>query len=193
MSGDRPSDSGHPDSETAAARSALRAMRDAFDRSFALPRQSPAAQTEEFAAIRLGAEPYALALRDLARLEAARPVVPLPGGRAGLLGVAGIGGRLVPVFGLAALLGLERMPDAPRWFALAGRDDGREEPLAFAFDRFDGHVAVAREALDEAGSAGPRPHVRQVLRRDGEPPRLVIDLPRLAAALRATAQDTRKA
>lgn len=158
-------------------------LRRAFDRSFAAPPRRDAEGVDEFIAIRLGTAPYALAIPDVARLEPARKVVPLPADRPGLLGVAGVHGRLVPVFGLALLLGLpDRREDHP-WLVLVDRDD----PIGFAFDGVDGHLKVPRQATEAAGAAGHRPHVRHILQRGGEPPRPVIDIPGLAAALRAPA------
>ncbi len=57
---------------------ALEALRQEFDRSFARPPVDDAGEMEQFVAIRLGADRYALALRDIAGLEPGKRVVPLP-------------------------------------------------------------------------------------------------------------------
>lgn len=159
-------------------------LRRAFDRSFALPPRGDDGAMEEFVAIRLGSDRYALAIRDIASLEPLRKLVPLPASRPALLGLAGIRGRLVPVFGLALLLGQPDRKTASPWLALVGRDD----PLGFAFDGVDGHLRNPRQAMEAPGTAGEQFYIRQILRRNDEPPRLVVDVPRLVAALRAPAQ-----
>lgn len=163
-------------------------LRRDFDQSFAVPPRHHAEDGDEFIAVRVGGAPHALAIPDLARLERAGRVVPLPAGRPGLLGIAGVRGRLVPVFALAPLLGLPDRKTEHPWLAMVDRDD----PIAFAFDSVEGYLKATREAaerIEPAGAtAGRRPYVRCILRWPGAPPRLVIDIPRLAAALRAPAR-----
>jgi len=71
--------------------------------------------------------------------------------------VAVVRGVLVPVFNLAALLGLPPSGE-PQWFMLLNR----ETPVAFAFDGLEGRVEVERAHLyvDETGSR--RKHIHQL-------------------------------
>jgi chemotaxis signal transduction protein len=77
-------------------------------------------------------------------------VTPLPGPVPALLGLAGFGGTIVPVYDLAALLG-HPGPDRPRWLVLAAG----APPLALAFAELDGHVRVPAAAIVTDGHAGP--------------------------------------
>ncbi|MEV4709148.1 chemotaxis protein CheW [Actinoplanes sp. NPDC049316] len=127
--------------------SRLADLRDAFDRSFTEPVRRHDAEFVELLAVRAGGRPYALRLSQASGLHPDRPVTPLPGPQPALLGVAGFGGTIVPVYDLAALLG-HPVPERPRWLVpCAGAP-----PLAVAFHELDGHLRVpADEIVDEAG------------------------------------------
>jgi len=116
------------------------ALRRAFDETFvsAPARTSP---TEDFLAVRLAGERHALRVADVARVAAAPRIVPIPSGGRAVLGLAAIGGALVAVHGLPALLGYEGAP-APRWIALARGAEG----LGLGFDRLEGFMRVERGA-----------------------------------------------
>ncbi|HEY0588908.1 MAG TPA: chemotaxis protein CheW [Pseudoduganella sp.] len=118
------------------AASAL-ALRDEFDRAFAMPPAQPDARDQQLLAIRAGGQPYALRLSAIRGLYVDRRVQALPSRLPELLGLTGVRGQAVPVFDLAALLGLPAQR-APRWLALAS---GRHS-AAFAFEQFDAHHAV---------------------------------------------------
>jgi purine-binding chemotaxis protein CheW len=115
----------------------LAALRNDFDRSFAEPARQQDVEYAELLAIHAGGRPYALRLSQASGVHCDRPVTPLPGPQAALLGVAGFSGAIVPVYDLAALLG-HPVPERPRWLVLAGGTP----PLALAFHELDGHVRV---------------------------------------------------
>ena len=96
----------------------LAGLRQDFDRSFTEPARRHDVEHAELLAVRAGGRPYALRLSQTAGLYPDRPVTPLPGPLSALLGVAGFGGTIVPVYDLAALLG-HPLPERPRWLVLA--------------------------------------------------------------------------
>jgi chemotaxis signal transduction protein len=132
-------------------------LRRSFDSSFSAPPASQLETTLGLLAIRIGREPYALRLSEVAALEADRTITSVPSQHPELLGIAGVRGAVVAVFDLASLLGLAR-PDGARWLVLA-----EGAPLAFAFSAFDGQLTVrpGEIASAEAGRAGP---VREMVR-----------------------------
>lgn len=118
-------------------------LREAFDRSFALPVAQSAETEQTFLILGVGNERYAVILETLLGIEHHRKVVPLPLRAAGLLGLAGFRGQLVPVFSLASLLGCADGPERPVWMAFCKGPT----PVAIAFDRFEGSVRVAAADL----------------------------------------------
>lgn len=129
----------------------LQALRQAFDRVFAEPAVTEAHAPEELIVVRLGGRQLALRLTALTGIERVGRVVPLPGAPAGLVGLAGLRGRLVPVFDLAAMLGLPAEPYSG-WMAVVGL----QEPIGLAFDGLVGVEAVEPAAIvpAEAHAAG---------------------------------------
>jgi chemotaxis signal transduction protein len=117
-------------------------LRTEFDSSFTDPVRPHDEDHIELLAIRAGGRPYALRLSQTSGLYPDRPVTALPGPLPSLLGVAGFGGGILPVYDLAALLG-RPAADRPRWLLLAAGTP----PLAFAFGELDGHVRVAADTI----------------------------------------------
>jgi purine-binding chemotaxis protein CheW len=139
------------------------ALRREFDAAFALPARAEGDPLVALLAARVAGEPIALRVLDLAGLVQARPIVPVPSRRPELLGVSGLRGEIVPIYGLGRLLG---RPDdgAPAWVALVGGG----ERIGLALSALEGHLLVAPQALARLeGGADARPHVRELLRRDG--------------------------
>jgi len=158
MSGD-----GRPPSETALE------LRRAFDRTFAeAPRAEPI-PFEDLIALRVGADGYAVREGEIAGLFKDRPVTPLPTPVPGLLGIAALRGGLFPVYDLASLLGHPR--SEPRWLVLAKARD----PLALAFDAFEGHLRVPRERVTAAGPGGVVRHAERAV-RVGDAARPILDV-----------------
>ena len=168
--------------ETNTADLRLAELRRAFDRSFATPPPSGAAEQQPLIVIRLAGETLVLRAGDITGITRRRRLVPLPSRTPELLGLAGIRGVLVPVFNLAAILALPFRAAEPGWFALAVR----EAPIALAFDEFEGQVEVERTCLYDDQTAPARPHIRQLV-RIGPLVRPVIEVPSILEAIRKDA------
>jgi chemotaxis signal transduction protein len=155
-------------------------LRHAFDRSFALPPTQASEDVEDLLAIRVAGDPYAIRLRDIAGIIAGRRVVPIPAVTLDLLGLAGIHGGVVSVFGLASILGYGAAPGSPRWMILCGVAD----PIALAFSDFEGYVRLPTSSLhaDETLRA-PRHYVNQIARTEAGP-RAIISIPLIVATIR---------
>jgi chemotaxis signal transduction protein len=153
----------------------LAGLREDFDRSFTEPARRHDVEHAELLAVQAGGRPYALRLSQTAGLYPDRPVTPLPGPLSALLGVAGFGGTIVPVYDLAALLG-HRLPERPRWLVLASG----APPLALAFHGLDGHVRVPADTRNPAAGDCLRGMVPLA---GGTRP--IVDLPAARAAVHA--------
>lgn len=155
-------------------------LRRAFDLSFALPPSRAVDEAEDLLAIRVAGDPYAVRVRDLAGVVTGRTVVGVPAATPDLLGLAGIRGGVVPVFGLASLLGHGQPPGSPRWMILCGAG----EPLALAFSDFDGYLRLPRASLHAGeGLRAAHRYVDQVASTPAGA-RPVISLPLVVAAIR---------
>ena len=109
-------------------------LRQAFDSTFALPPSSASPQVEDLLTIRVAGDPYAIRLFDIAEMVSGRRVVSVPAVTPDLLGLAGIHGGIVPVFGLSSILGYGPDPGPPQWMIVCGSED----PIALAFSDFEG-------------------------------------------------------
>lgn len=128
-------------SETAHIHDRAAVLRLAFDRAFAEPLRLDGPATEDLLAIRVGAQPCALRLCEIAGLFADRNVTRVPGSAATLIGLAGFRGALLPVYSLQALLGLGGAKPA-RWLVVAAA-----APVALAFETFEGQLRVSPDAI----------------------------------------------
>ena len=158
-------------------------LREAFDSSFALPPSLASQEVEDLLTIRLAGDPYAIRLLDITEIVTGRKVIPIPAVTPGLLGLAGIRGGIVPVFGLSSILGYGPDPGSPRWMILCCA----EEPIALAFSDFEGYLRLPASALraDENFSAttAKTKYVSQVARTtDGV--RAVISIELIMATIR---------
>ena len=158
-------------------------LRQAFDHSFALPPSAASPDVHDLLTIRVAGNPYAIRLQDITEIVAGRSVISVPAVTPGLLGLAGIRGGIVPVFGLSSILGYGSDPESPRWMILCGA----EEPIALAFSDFEGHLRLPTSALhaDENFSATSEnaKYVTQVARTpDGV--RAVISVALILATIR---------
>ena len=148
-------------------------LRRTFGQAFAAAPPVEGRPQDDLLAVRVGGDPYAIRQPEVAALLSDSQIARLPGSQAALLGLMGLRGALVPVYDLRLLLGYPRAP-VPRWFLIAAA-----ARVALAFDRFEGHLRVAREAVstDAAPRAGNQsPYVQQVVRTD-ELVRPIIHLP----------------
>jgi chemotaxis signal transduction protein len=150
-------------------------LRQAFDRTFAEPPRTRHGPAADLLAIRVHGDAYALPLAGIQGLFADKLPTRLPSAVPAFLGIAGFGGRVVPVYDLRVLLGYAGGA-TPRWLVvLAAR------PAALAFDDFDGHLRLAQEAVAPPEHNTTRPHI-QGLARAGDGPaaahllRPIVDL-----------------
>ena len=155
----------------------LAALRSAFDQTFvAPPRSRP--ERDPVIQIRLGGEVFAVRAAHIAGLVRSRKIVPLPSRIPELLGVSALRGSLIPVYDLAALLGIPPAVSGPSWLMLAPG----ETPIGLAFDGFEGR----QEPEWLSGEPGERQHVHQLV-RIGSAVRAVLDIPGITEAIRQRA------
>ncbi len=155
-------------------------LRQAFDLSFALPPPQASQEVEDLLTIRVAGDPYAIRLRDIAGIVAGRRVVPVPAVTLDLLGLAGIRGGVVSVFGLASILGYGQAPGSPRWMILCGA----EEPIALAFSDFEGYLRLPKSSLHaDENLRTARQYVNQVASTEAGA-RAVISIPLVVATIR---------
>jgi chemotaxis signal transduction protein len=156
-----------------------RALRRDFDESFAGP---PAVQemgsAEDFLAVRIGGDVYALRLAQVRALVAGRRITRVPGHAVGLLGVAGVRGTVVPVYSLEILLGYPGSPSLS-WMVMAGTC----EVLGLAFERIEAQFRarpdeLTSDAEDSSGRSWQRTVVRsaQGVLRVVELPGLIVEI-----------------
>jgi chemotaxis signal transduction protein len=127
-------------------------MRRAFDAAFAQPVSLDRREELPALVVALGASRWVIRLRDIAGVARGRPPLPVPGASPSLLGLTGVRGMLVPVYSLAALLGLAEGPKVEsRWLALVSHGG----TLGLAFDGLVRHEQLAAEHMHFApdGSA----------------------------------------
>lgn len=115
----------------------LRALREAFDASFAAAPAEPGKPARLHLAVRVGGRPYAIPLDAVAGVVRDTRVTPLPSPEPAFLGVAGRSGRPVAVFDLRLLLGAETAPPAGALVLVRA-----PEPCALAVDGVDGSFAA---------------------------------------------------
>ena len=159
-------------------------LRDAFDRGFAAAPPPPAPPHTDFLCLRIGGEPAAVVLAEIASLHADLPIVALPTRAPELLGVAAIRAVIVPIYDLAVAVGATTT-GAPRWIVLV-----RGGAAGFAFEICDGHArAPDRSIATSPAGAARRGHVRGQL-AVSDPPRAIIDLGSVLTAIETRWQRT---
>lgn len=158
-------------------------MRHAFDRGFALPSRADETPTEDFLAIGVDSHAIALRMSDVTGLFAGRRVIGLPAAAPAFLGIAGFRGAILPVYHLGILIG-RAAAEPPRWLVIASG-----APVALAFDAFDGHRRVAKEAVSAYADDGRAGHAQQYLRLEGIV-RPVVHLPAILNAINAQTHGT---
>lgn len=125
------------------------ALRRAFDAAFAAPPAGARDAMQDFLAIRVAGDPFAVRVASVSRLAAIPKIVSVPSQRRSVLGVAAIRGALVSVHGLAALLGYASDGGDARWIAIAGN-----EMVGLAFHELDGFLRVPAGTKDAIASDG---------------------------------------
>lgn len=133
-------------------------LRDDFDRSFALPPPARDPDTVDILLVRVGDEPWALRLAEVAAVHVDLAIAAMPTDDAAFLGLVTVRNALVPVFDLAVLRGARGAASAGRWF-VAPRG---EIAMIFTVDGFDGHHRAHR--ADELVGGRPILDVAEVAR-----------------------------
>lgn len=132
-------------------------LRDAFDSGFARASEDAVATSERLLAVRIGGEAHALRVAEIAGVFVDRTITSVPSRHPALLGITGVRGAVVPVFDLAALVGRAATAPRLRWLVIAAH-----ERVGFAFDAFEGQLAVAASSIVRAREGSS--HVREVAR-----------------------------
>lgn len=152
-----------------------------FDASFAAPPGGRSRDRESLIALRVGGETLAVRTQQITEVANCRRIVPVPTRVPGLLGITALRGILLPVYDLAALLGLPAAAGGS-WLLLANR----ETPVGLVFDDFGGQTEIERACLYEGDSTGSRQYLR-LTARVGAANRAVIDVPGLLEEIRRRA------
>lgn len=153
-------------------------LREEFDGAFAAPRPPRRATRLRVLMVRVGATRLALRLQDVGGLHKDRPLVAVPGGAPGLLGLAGVRGRLVAVFSLASLLGLTAASEPLPYFVQCAA----RPAMGLAFARLEAWRELDSRELKSA-AAGDR-HIGPYF-SDGSASRGIVDLASLLEAMGA--------
>jgi chemotaxis signal transduction protein len=124
-----------------------RELRDAFDRDFAAAPRPLGPSLGEYLCVRIAGEPSAISVAEIASLHADLAIVALPTHAPELLGIAAIRAAIVPIYDLAAAVGLAAT-GATRWAVLV-----RGDTAGFAFEGYEGHARIHAGAI--AASAQP--------------------------------------
>jgi purine-binding chemotaxis protein CheW len=152
-------------------------LRSAFDRAFATPVRADTTIKQDLLAIRVGPEPCAIRLSEVAGLFVDRRIMRIPASDGVLIGIAGFRGAIVPVYSLRSLLG-HSGTQALRWLVIAAN-----APIALAFDVFEGHLRVSTDAiLPQQAHAQMRGYAAEFVRSAGVV-RPVLHLASVIAAL----------
>ena len=138
-----------------------RELRRAFDQTFAEVPPPVTQDVTNLLGIRVGGDPFAIRLGEVAGLFADRKIVPLPSPVPELLGVAGFRSGLIPIYSLRGFLGYPSASEIPRWLILAGSG----HLVGLAFDQFDVHLRVRRSELTKIQGGASRAHIRKAAGR----------------------------
>ncbi|WP_437840465.1 chemotaxis protein CheW [Sorangium sp. So ce1153] len=165
----------------------LAELQRAFDASFAVPAEARPEEPARGLAIRAGDRRLVARVDELAAVEPCRRIVPLAGGPPGLLGLAGLRGRLVAVYDLAALVGGRPRAGvagpAPRWLLVCA-----EHPeIALAIDELEGHARFSCADVRPDDGVEHGEHVTEAVDVDGAP-RGLLRVPAVAATVLRRAQ-----
>ncbi len=161
-------------------------LRNDFDSARALPFSTQAAERAEgLLAIRVCGDAYAIKASEISGLARDRRIIAFPSPILEALGMASIRGALVPVYSLAALLGYTADTEQPRWLVLCGA----ENPVAFAFNDFDGFMQVPSAYFHAAEQKDfARTHVKYVVRAP-DMVRAVVSTPLIKETIQRRCRD----
>lgn len=171
----------------------LAEIRRSFDASFAAPALRHDEERRSALAIQAGEGRFAVRVEDLAGVEACRRIVRLPANLPGLLGVAGIRGRLLAAYDLGALLGqpsrdLGKGRAPLRWILVCGKEPG----IGLVIEEIEAFVRVAAadfKPVDQSAAGGYLLGVLHHRDRGFG----VVDIAAIAAAVARRAEESREA
>ena len=129
---------------------------------------------------RIAGDPYAIRLRDIAGIVAARAIVSVPSAAPDFLGLVGIRGDIVPVFELSSILGYGNEADSVSWTLLCGAP----ETIALGFSELEGFLRLSKTHLHaDQHREGARQYAHEIATTDaGDRPLIAIAL--VVAAIR---------
>lgn len=151
------------------------ALRAEFDQSFGVERSAPVGTLVELLAIRVAGHSYALRLSEVGLIAVDRRITRLPSPQPALTGLCTVRGHVVAVYDLGAILGHART-GSPRWVMQASRS----EPIALAFEAFEGQLRI--DAAQIATHGPGRALVHQVVDAGG-PARPIVDVAAVVAEI----------
>ncbi len=129
-------------------------LKRSFDLTFQEPLVERGQELAHLLIVRIGGARFALKVADLAGLVRAQTVVPIPASGSGLLGLAGLKGRMVAAYSLAAMIGCpELSTEQARWMVLCRC----EREIALAFTGVTGTMMVPAAELSPVSPGAP-PH-----------------------------------
>jgi chemotaxis signal transduction protein len=150
----------------------------AFDATFTEAPRTVAEDTEELLGAAVAGGSYFLRLRDVKGLFSRPKIVPVPSPVPEFVGVMGLRGTVVPIYGLGALLGHGGPIDDLSWVLLVGEGSTR---VGLGAREFTGYLRLERQAIATAPERGGL--VRETA-RVGPHLRGVVDVEAVVAALR---------
>ena len=109
-----------------------------FDSSFTVPAVISRKHVHLVVRIRVSDRIFAVKRDELTGISKLKQVLPIPSSASALLGITTVRGTLVPVFDLAAMLGLTSSREQAAWTLLINR----ATPVGLAFDDFEGQSEV---------------------------------------------------
>ena len=168
--------------ETAPLSKSLAKLRSEFDRTFASPPPHPEEERESLICLQVAGQALVVRTRHINSVAKCRRILPIPTHVPGLLGITAIRSSLLPVYDLAALLGLSIPAKRSDWLLITGS----ETPVAFVFDDLEGQLEIERSGLYESDASASEKHLRLVAKL-GTAHRAVIDLPGIVEEIRKTA------
>jgi chemotaxis signal transduction protein len=153
-------------------------LRHLFDAAFARVPATEDTQLEDLLAVRVGPNPYALRLTEISALVVDASIAGLPDPAPALVGITSLRGTSVVVYDLRVLLGYEG-GEPSRWLVLTATD----ATVGLAFDEFEGHLRVPRDAVAVEEGPGPPPSRAQEIVRLAEVVRPIVRIPSLLDAI----------
>ncbi|MFZ6649044.1 chemotaxis protein CheW [Undibacterium sp. TJN25] len=129
----------------------LQELRSNFDSAFSREPPPGNGRPENFLALKVAGDAYALRVSQISGLYAGRTITMLPSPLPELIGISGFRAQVTPVYDLASLLGYPRA-SATRWIAVLRHD----APVAVAFEEFDAHLSVTPSQITASDFSSAR-------------------------------------